>query len=155
MAKKIYLKNYTSDMPISRSIAQIEGLLTYCGVKTVTKHFGDNGELTALFFVVPTGSGRDMTVRLPAKTKEAAEALWLDYKANTRRPRKGPKDFIEQGERTAWKLVLDWTQVQMSYIVLKQADVMEVFMAYAWDGSRTYYEAIKSNGFKGLLAERI
>jgi hypothetical protein len=35
-------------------------------------------------------------------------------------------------------------------IKLKQAEFLQVFMAYIWDGQQTYYEFIKGNKFKAL-----
>jgi hypothetical protein len=60
------------------------------------------------------------------------------------------EDFLEQAERTAWKIQQDWVQVQMSLIKLKQADMLQVFMAYVWDGEQTFYERLKGRGFKQL-----
>ena len=36
-------------------------------------------------------------------------------------------------------------------IQTRQADFIQVFLPYVWDGKRDYYTALKDQGFKGLL----
>jgi hypothetical protein len=50
----------------------------------------------------------------------------------------------------------DWVEVQMSMIQTKQADFIQVFLPYVWDEQRkqTFYQALKSSGFKALLPEK-
>ncbi len=48
----------------------------------------------------------------------------------------------------------DWVEVQLSMIQMKQADLMQVFLPYVWDGKRTYYDALKVNGFRAMLPEK-
>lgn len=149
----MFLKNYTSDVPVVRTISSIEQTLAKCGVLRLQKEFGPRADVAALTFTIPVGTS-EMNVRLPAKPDEVLEQLWVRYRRETSRPRKRKEDFIEQAQRTAWKLVQDWIEVQMSFIQMKQADVVEVFMAYVWDGKRTYYQSLKESNYKGLLAEK-
>lgn len=69
------------------------------------------------------------------------------------RKKKKKSDFAEQAERTAWKLVQDWVEVQLSMIQMKQADFVQVFLPYVWDGRETLYQRIKSTGYRALLPE--
>jgi len=160
----VFLKNYTSDVPVSESIRRIEQVLLKCGVTGIMKEYAADQRIVAITFRVTGEDGRPWMIRLPAKEKEAIDALFLDYadgdpisKDGQRidgwspRKKKARKDFIAQGERTAWRIVKDWVEVQMSMIQLKQADLMEVFLAYAWDGRRTYYQSLKESNYAGLL----
>lgn len=77
--------------------------------------------------------------------------MWKEHCLNTRQQRNGTKQRIqEQAERTAWKLVQDWIEVQVSMIVMKQAESLEVFMPYIWDGRQTYFEYSRAQQFKAL-----
>lgn len=161
----MFLKNYTSEVPISQTIHRIEQVLLRCGVTGIMKEYGLNQKIFAITFQIDTPAGKRM-IRLPADEDKAQEALWLDYvdgdKLNAKggeisdwssRKKKTKKDFANQAARTAWKIVQDWVEVQMSMIQLKQADVLQVFLPYLFDGRRTYYQALQESNFAGLLRD--
>lgn len=144
------LKNYTSGVPVNLTVSRIEQLLAQAGATGVNKDYA-NGNLTALAFRIATPSGKVMTIRLPANAEEVFETM----RKSIRRPRKGTMDKLkEQASRTAWKLMQDWIQVQISLIQMQQADVMQVFLPYVWDGEQTFYAALKAGGFKQLPAPK-
>ena len=163
----MFLKNYTSEVPVSQTIYRIEHVLIKCGVTGIMKEYtGTNGEIAAITFQIESPGGK-ITIRLPADKQKALEALWLDYvdgdKLNAKgdavddlhsRKKKKRTAFVEQAERTAWKIVQDWVEVQMSMIQMKQADTLQVFLPYVFDGKRTYYQALQEANFKGLLPEK-
>lgn len=163
----MFLKNYTSSVPVSQTIYRIEQVLIKCGVSGIMKEYlGTKGEVGAITFQIEAPSGK-ITIRLPADKCRALEALWLDYadgeKLNDKRDaiigwgsrkRKRKSDFADQAERTAWKIVQDWVEVQMSMIQMKQADTLQVFLPYVYDGKRTFYQAMVESGFKGMLPEK-
>lgn len=142
------LKNYTSSVPAHTTISYIEAYLADCGITGISKDF-KNGIPVALYFHT-TENGKMFTIKLPAQVDEVHDFLWRDYCRLTVRPRKTKDDFKEQAARTAWKIQQDWVQVQMSLVKLKQADVLQVFMAFVWDGEQTYYQQLRSCGFKQL-----
>lgn len=151
----MFLKNYTSSVPVSVTIGRIESILIRCGVQGITKEYGPQGETSALTFHINQGESR-IAIRLPASRDDALNALWADYcekHPSEWKRRNKRKDFAEQAERTAWKLMQDWIGVQMSLIQMKQADTLQVFMPFVWDGRRTFYQAIKDDGYKALLPE--
>lgn len=142
------LKNYTSSVPAMTTISFIEAYLAGCGVTGISKEF-KNQQCVALYFQT-TENGKTFTVRLPAQIPEVHEYLWQEYVQSVNKPRKEKSDFLEQAARTAWKIQQDWVQVQMSLVKLKQACVLQVFMAFVWDGQQTYFERLKPGGFKQL-----
>lgn len=144
----ITLKNYTSSTPAHQTIAYIEAYLASAGVTGISKQY-ENGNPVAIFFHVemPPNS---YTIRLPARVNDVQEYLWQDYCTRTRRPRKQREDFLDQASRTAWKIQQDWVQVQISLIKLKQANFLEVFMGFLWDGKQSYYQALENSKFKQL-----
>ena len=162
----MFLKNYTSNVPVSQTIDRIEQVLIRCGVSGITKEYiGVNGEIWAVQFQIEAPSGK-ITIRLPADKGKALDALWLDYVAGEKlnekgdalhwnnRKKKKRADFADQAARTAWKIVQDWIEVQMSMIQMKQADTLQVFLPYVFDGKRTYYQALQESNFRGLLPEK-
>jgi hypothetical protein len=162
----VFLKNYTSNVPVSETIFRIEKVLIRCGVVGIMKEYtGVNGEISAITFQIETASGK-LTIRLPADKQKALDALWRDYVGDDKLTAKGDAiewnrrkskrriDFSEQAARTAWKIVQDWIEVQMSMIQMKQADTLQVFLPYVFDGKRTFYQALQANNFRGLLPEK-
>jgi hypothetical protein len=117
------------------------------------KEYGVDQKITAITFRLPGPEGKPLHIRLPADEGKATDALWADYSDHISRPRKSRKDFEAQGSRTAWRIVKDWVEVQMSMLELGQVDVIQVFLAYVWDGRRTYYEALKESKYAGLLTQ--
>ena len=137
------LKNYTSTVPVNLTVARIEQLLAEAGATGVIKDY-TAGVLVALAFRIER-----FTIRLPVNTQAVYDVL---VKA-VRRPRHGTLTKLrEQANRTAWKLMQDWIQVQISLIQMQQADVLQVFMPYVWDGEQTFYAKLKGGGFKQLPA---
>lgn len=159
-----FLKNYTSEQTPHQTIAKIEAVLIRCGVSSIMKEYGPSGEIGALTFQI--AGTPPVYVRLPADTKRALAALWKDYVgsdkvshdgtivwSNTRK-RKKRSDFQDQAERTAWRLMQDWVEVQMSMIHLGQAETLQVFLPYVWDISRgrSFFQDCKERHFSELPA---
>jgi len=147
----MFLKNYTSEQPVTHTIARIEAVLIRAGVSGITKEYsaGPNPTTAAIRFHLATPGG-ERTVRIPARVEEALSALWEEHKLRHPNSRKSRAEFTEQARRTAWKIAQDWIEVQVSLIQLKQAEPLEVFLPYLWDGAQTFYEQLKGGGFKML-----
>ncbi|MCP4259131.1 MAG: hypothetical protein GY774_16725 [Planctomycetes bacterium] len=143
------IKNYTSSIPASRSVQYIENKLVVHGAKQIMKEYDDDKRLAAICFIIMV-EGKELPFKLPART-EQCEAILL---SRIKRPTEGThKRVKEQAERTAWKLLRDWTDVQMSLVELGQVDILEVFLSFAYDvvEGKTYFEKLKDRKFKGLI----
>lgn len=142
------LKNYTSTVPASRSVSHIEDMLVRHGATDIYKKYSPEKKLEAISFMLPV-QGRKVPFKLPARVDNCEKVL----RRAVRRPKPGTYDRIrEQAERTAWKLVSDWVDVQMSLIELKQVDIMEVFLPYVYDVAKdqTFYEKLQVTNFNAL-----
>jgi hypothetical protein len=142
------IKNYTSTVPADHSVVHIERRLVAQKAKNIMKQYGPTGKLDAIAFIVEL-NGHDMPFKLPAKVEQVYKKLT----GAVRRARKGTMARIEdQAERTAWKLMADWVDVQMSLIELDQVEFLEVFLPYVYNPStqQTFYEKIKGGGYKLL-----
>ena len=143
------LKNYTSSVSATRSISYIEAKLAGCGANQIVKFYNDESRITSLAFVMSI-NGVEMPFKLPARVDQCERVL----KAQVRRPHSDTfKRISEQAERTAWKIVSDWVDVQMAMIELSQVEFMEVFLPYLfnYDKNQTFFETIKERGYKALL----
>lgn len=141
------IKNYTSSVPAVTSINRIEHKLVSRGAKNISKLYVDK-KLLGICFTIPV-NGSDIPFRLPARVDNVSTIL----KGEVKRPNSSTYERIEkQAERTAWKILSDWVDIQMSLIDLQQAEFAEVFMPYIYDviNDETYYEKAKSNNFNQL-----
>jgi hypothetical protein len=142
------LKNYTTEVPASRSIEYIEKLLVGFGSTNIMKEYGPTGRVAAISFIVEM-DGMKLPFRLPAKVQECY--MWL----KKQKPNSKTKDqtFLEQAERVVWKQIYEWVHINLSMIELNQAEKLEMFFPYLNDiqKGQTYYEQLKQNKFKNLL----
>lgn len=139
------LKNYTSSVPVSKTISRIEEILAAIGAKAIGKNYAD-AKVESITFQLPIG-GRDFLIRLPAKP----EAVYESLRKEVKRPHRGTLGRVkEQAERTAWKIQQDWLEVELTNIQLNQKEPMQAFLSYLWDGQQTYFEMLKGRGFKAL-----
>jgi hypothetical protein len=163
----MFLKNYTSEVAVPTTIMRIEQTLIHCGVKGIEKEYQRDGKVDALTFTIDVGDGHPMRVKLPVREEEVLERMWREYVGvspvskdgqsvddHPHVKRKMREDFRAQAQRTAWRIMQDWVEIQMSLILLKQADVREVFFSYIMVGKKTVFEIARDSHFKALLPEK-
>ncbi|MFT3704687.1 MAG: hypothetical protein QM802_20145 [Agriterribacter sp.] len=140
------IKNYTTEVPAVRSIAAIEQLLVGFGSTNIMKEYGPAGRVAAISFMVEM-DGMKLPFQLPVKVQDCY--VWL----KKRKAKTNDKTLLEQAERIAWKQMHELIHIQLSHIELNQAEKLELFLPYLYDVSKreTYYQKVKSGGFKALL----
>lgn len=143
------IKNYTSTVPAARSVLFIESKLVAHGAKNIMKIYQE-GKLEGIAFIIAI-EGKDFAFRVPARINKVEEL----FTAAVRRPNKNTfKNIRDQAERTAWKILADWVDVQMSLVELKQKEFLEVFLADLYDPAKeqTFFEKVKESKFKIIEA---
>ncbi len=136
------LKNYTSEIPASRSMARIEELLVEAGATDISKSYLE-GTCTAIKFRMEVNS-QAIFFQLPANVQACFKVMWAEVK----RPQPDTKKRItDQANRTAWKIVCDWVEIQLAMIRLEQAQALQVFLPYVWNEktNETLYDRISNN----------
>ena len=136
------LKNYTSTIDASVSMAKIERMLVEIGATDISKKYQDK-ICTGIVFLYndKDGLGRTLAFRLTAQVDEAFKILYAEIK----KPRPGTKEIImQQANRTAWKVLSDWTEIQCTMIILGQAKPLQMFLPFVYDikSNETMYEKI-------------
>lgn len=140
------MKNYTSKVPAERSISQIESLLVRAGARAISKDC-ESGEVVAITFLIDT-KGLPVKIRLPANPAAVMAVL---RKKTRNLTSKTLKHLEAQSKRTAWRLMLDWCQVQLSLIEMHQAELRQVFMPYITnDTGETLYQFLKAKQLPAL-----
>ncbi len=144
------IKNYTSGVPPEKSILHIERALVSHGAKNIFKNYG-SGRLIGFAFGIEI-NGKEVPFKIPARIDRVEKRL----KETVKKPHKGTMKRIgEQAEKTAWKILADWVDIQMTLVDLDQVELMEVFLPYAYDAikNQTLFDKVKNGTFK-LLSEK-
>ena len=141
------IRNYTSTVPVERTVSRIEEELVKVGATHIEKKY-EKSELKGIIFSIDIG--QKISFKIPAQIEASYEIIRQikEYKGRN-------KDWlIAQSKRTAWRLIYDWIQIQVAMIQLKQADAMQVFLPYAYNPKteKTIYQSMQGNNFK-LLTE--
>lgn len=145
------LKNYTTEVPAVRSIDNIERLLVQFGAFNIMKEYVEIPPLpgrrcTSISFIAEV-EGQKLPFKLPANVEKVIK--WL----RKQKPNSALKTIAEQSERIAWKQQHELLHLQLGQIEMNQLEKLEVFFPYLYDVQKneTYYQKIKSGGFKALL----
>lgn len=120
------IKNYTSEVNANTSLAKIQKLLVSAGAKNIMMSFDDDERCAGLAFILPM-DGKQLTFNLPARIDAIYEKLCEDFKRPTEISYKNAK---LQAERTAWKILAEWVEIQLTMIRLEQAEVLQVFFPF-------------------------
>lgn len=141
------LKNYTTEVPASKSIAAIESLLVNFGARNIMKEYGPSSNVVAIAFILEM-DGMKLPFRLPANVQNVY--LWL----KKQKPKSSDKLLLAQAERICWKQQCEWVHLQLSLIEINQAEVLELFFPLLYDVKKnlTYYQQVKENKFKALIS---
>jgi hypothetical protein len=143
------IKNYTSEVPASRSMAQIEEYLVEVGASNINKQYEDKVCTGITFLLYDKQIGQTLAFHLKAQVQECFSILWREVK----RPQPDSKErYMKQAESTAWKILADWTAVQCTMIILGQAAPLQMFLPFAYDAKsqETLYDKIASGKTKML-----
>ncbi len=138
------LLDYTSTVPVSRTVAQVQAKLVEHGARAVMMEYDDRGRITALAFNVKTPNG-DLPIRLPIDAAATLRVLERQYD-NREIPRKYVKE--EHAYRVAWRIIKDWVEAQMSLLQTEMVKMEEIFLPYIiTQGGQTIYQVMAEKHF--------
>lgn len=143
------IKNYTSSVSIEKSVNMIEHRLVSAGATNISKSYGGEPKrLQGIVFQINV-NGYPQLFKLPCRD----EAVYTVLMSEVRKPRPDTmKRIREQSGRTAWKLLADWVDIQVSLIKLQQIELVEVFLPYFYNPNtdKTFFQQLKESNFKLL-----
>lgn len=143
------IKNYTSTVEASRSMAKIEDLLVEIGATNINKQYAEKVCTGITFLLFDQQLQKTLPFHLKAQVEECFDILWKDVK----RPRPDTRTILQkQANKTAWKILSDWTEIQCSMILLGQAKPLQMFLPFMYDmkTSETLFDKV-TNGKLNLL----
>ena len=118
MAKN--LKNYTTTVPVERTVSQIESLLVSIGATHIEKEF-QGGNIASLIFTIPHENA-SVKVKLPARYQEALLVIRKipEYK------NKKQDWLINQTMKVAWRILLNWIEVEVAMLQIRNSNLLQV-----------------------------
>lgn len=143
------IKNYTSTVEASRSMAKIEELLVEIGATNINKQYVDKICTGITFLLFDQQLQQTLPFHLKAQVEECFLIFWKDVK----RPRADTADALHnQASKTAWKILSDWTEVQCTMILLGQAKPLQMFLPFMYDmkTNETLFDKVSSGKVKLL-----
>ena len=126
--------NYTTTIDAHRTVTEVQRLLSRHGARAIMIEYDQAGNPTGLAFQIDRG-GRSLRYRLPCRHDALLKLLRSD--PAVRPAQRTPAQAL----RVAWRILLNWCEVQMALIDAEMASVDEVFLPYALVGEdQTIYE---------------
>ncbi|MBK8088906.1 MAG: hypothetical protein IPK31_13715 [Chitinophagaceae bacterium] len=144
------IKNYTSNIEASKSMARIEELLVEIGATNINKQYANKVCTGITFLLYDQQLQQTLPFHLKAQTEECFLVLWKDVK----RPRPDTKATLQaQANKTAWKILSDWTEIQCSMILLGQAKPLQMFLPFMYDtkNDETLFDKVTNGKVKLLM----
>jgi hypothetical protein len=142
------IKNYTSTVPVATSLSRIEHYLVNAGASDISKKYDENKTCIRITFRMMINQ-IPVFFQLTAKVDACFKVLYAEIKKPLPTTR---QNILNQAERTAWKIISDWVEIQISMVQLDQADLIQVFLPYVYNPAKdqTFYDKVKDGGFKQL-----
>ncbi len=127
------LLNYTTEVPVARSLGHIQGLLVEAGARSIVTNYDEVGRAIGVAFGVHTAYGH-RSFTLPVNTDRVLTVL--------KREKVAPRFRTpQQAERVAWRILKDWVEAQLAIIRTEMATLDQVMLPYMHDDDgRTVYE---------------
>jgi len=137
------LANYTTKVPVSRSLQLIQELLVRAGAQSILTDF-EQGEAAAISFRIQRGE-RSLGIRLPGNWRGVLQVMTKDPKV----PRSLKR--TDQAKRVAWRTVHDWLRAQLAMVEVGNASMEQVMLSYVVAPSgETLYERLEREEFYQL-----
>jgi len=133
------LKNYSTQVSVSKSIMEIEKILASFGAEAIIKEYFPDGKVNKLSFKLG-----EKIFKLPANINGVKTVMYGDKKRY--HGRDSMKHREDQAHRVAWRIIKDWIYAQLSLIISGQAYPQEIFLPYMYDGKKTLYQKFVDDG---------
>lgn len=138
------LLDYTTKVPVSRTIAQIQAKLVEHGARAVMMEYDDRGRIKALAFKIVMPNG-ELPISLPIDAAATLRVLKKQY-ANREIP--GQYANEEHAYRVAWRIIKDWVEAQVSLLETEMVRLEQIFLPYViTNDGRTLFERLEEKHF--------
>jgi hypothetical protein len=148
------IKNYTTDVPVDRTIVEIERMLTKNGATSILKEYVGERPV-GLSFIVNTSRG-PMPVKMPVRVDKVKDVFKLQVsKGVLDRKYWGGEWGDAQAARVGWRILRDWLDAQLALINVEMSSMTEIFLPYVYSEKlgQTVYDMFESGQLNKMLAE--
>jgi hypothetical protein len=129
------LLNYTTTVPVTRTIGQVHALLVEGGARQIMTGYDAVGTPTGVSFAIEVSDG-SRGFKLPVNTERVLAVLKRDPKI-----RNTKYASPEQAERIAWRIAKDWLEAQLAIVKTEMVTFEQVMLPYMQsEDGRTLYE---------------
>lgn len=146
--------NYTTNIPASRTLGEMQALLADHGAAAVAVRYADR-KAAGLTFTLPTPHGmRHFT--LPVDVNAVHRLLVRqedDGQFRAAAKKRGTYSSAAHAERVAWRVAKDWLEAQLAIVEAQLVTLDQVMLPYLHvDGEITLYEAYVASEQRALTA---
>ena len=131
------LKNYTTTIPASKSIAEIENILMRFGATNIMKTVDTERQIYKQIKFTLGIEGRDVPFMFVSDIDKTAEFLFENYKSERKRCQKTKSDFIKDAYNITWRNYKDLIFSQLSIMHLGFFKTEEVLVGYLMTGENS------------------
>jgi hypothetical protein len=149
------IKNYSTNIGLERTIAEIEKILAKHGARAILKEYDVSGRVTAVNFIAEVFEGQSVPFRLPLDVQALMEVI--NHQIDHPQKHEGKiehkyKNDMDYARRVGWRIIRDWVDAQMTMIDLRQVTIPQVFLSYAYDSTdqKTFFQKMTEGKFKNL-----
>ena len=148
------IKNFSTEIPVVRTIAEIEKMLTKYGATQIMKEYKGE-EPVMLVFAIMTEHGQ-MGIRLPIHPEKIMTVFKLQVSSGLL-----PNKYLDgdwayaQSQRVGWRIIKDWLDAQITLLNIDMVKVEEIFLPYIYNKKldMTVYEMLERGKFNLDLLE--
>jgi hypothetical protein len=123
------LLNYTTEIPASRTVGQIQDVLAQAGASEIAVSYDGDRHPRGIRFEVETPKGR-RAFTLPAEVDKILAVMQRAYDSGERWAKRGGRPDRAQARRTGWRILLDWTRAQLAIIRTEMVTLDQVMLPY-------------------------
>lgn len=137
------LANYTTKVPVVRSLQLIQDMLAKAGADAVMLDY-ENGEPSTVTFRI-TKNQQQLGFRLPGNWRGVLQVMTKDEHI----PRSLKR--TDQAKRVAWRTVHDWLRAQLAMVEVGNVSLDQVMLSYSVTATgETLYERMTAESFRQL-----
>ena len=142
------IKNYTTQIPVEKTVGEIEAILAKGGADRILKEYFGDGSIKAISFVTMVNE-RPIAFQVPIELN--AWIALINLAVDEGKLQKRFRDDSSQARRVGWRVIKDWIDAQLALVQTKTVKIEQVFLPYAITRSgKTLFQELEDKKFNQL-----